>query len=192
MAQDPTATARVSPRVGGVLFALEKQLGDPVKVFVSLDVRQEDMPRVAVGQDVTFRLEGGAGVPPVAGEVDWVSPTVDEKTRTVRVRGRVANPTGVLKGGAFGAGLLTVDGPRPALVVPREAVHWEGCKYVVFVKVTPDGTTYYPRKVTLGPRCGGVVEVTGGLDAGEEVAVAGSHVRKAELLKDQLGENHEH
>ena len=61
-------------------------------------------------------------VPPTDGVLDWIAATVDDKTRTVRVRGRVANPKGVLKSGAFGAGTITVDGRRPAVVVPREAV----------------------------------------------------------------------
>jgi cobalt-zinc-cadmium efflux system membrane fusion protein len=174
--------------VGETVAALAPvyEVGDPTKVHVFLDVRQEDMARVAVGQDLTFRLEGGTDVPPVDGVTDWVSPTVDERTRTVRVRSRVSNPGGVLKSGAFGGGTITVEGPRPALVVPREAVHWEGCKHVVFARRTADGTTYYPLKVTLGARCGDVVEVTG-VDAGEEIAVAGSHVLKAELLKDRIG-----
>jgi RND family efflux transporter MFP subunit len=179
--------------VGETVAALAPvyEVGDPTKVHVFLDVRQEDMPRVAVGQWLTFWLEGGADVPPVDGEIDWIAPTVDEKTRTVRARGRVTNPSGVLKSGAFGGGTIVVDGPRPGLVVPREAVHWEGCKYVVFAKRTADGTTYFPLKVTLGARSGDSVEVTGGLDAGEEIAVAGSHVLKAELLKDRIGQPEE-
>jgi RND family efflux transporter MFP subunit len=179
--------------VGETIAALAPvyEVGDPTRVHVFLEVRQEDMARVAVGQEMTFRLEGGAGVPAVDGVIDWISPTVDEKTRTVRARGRVANPNGVLKSGAFGGGTVTVEGPRPGLVVPREAVHWEGCKHVVFAKRTADGTTYYPLRVTLGARVGGAVEVTGGLDAGEEIAVAGSHVLKAELLKDRIGQAEE-
>jgi cobalt-zinc-cadmium efflux system membrane fusion protein len=178
--------------VGETIAALVPvyEVGDPTKVYIFLDVRQEDMPRVTLGQELTFRLEGGADVPSVDGVIDWISPTVDEKTRTVRARGRVSNPNGVLKSGAFGGGTVTVEGPRPALVVPREAVHWEGCKHVVFAKRTADGTTYYPLKVTLGARCGDMVEVTG-IDVGEEIAVAGSHVLKAELLKDRIGQAEE-
>ena len=179
--------------VGETVAALTPlyEVGDPTKVYVYLDVRQEDMGRVAVGQGLTFKLEGGADLPSVDGTIDWISPTVDEKTRTVRVRGRVPNPGGVLRGGAFGGGEITVEPLRAGLVVPREAVQWEGCKYVVFVKVTADGTTYFPRKVTLGPRVDGYVEVLDGLDPGEEIAVAGSHVLKGELLKDRIGSGEE-
>jgi len=163
------------------------EVGDPTRVYVYLDARQEDMGRLALGQGFTFKLEGGADMPAVGGEIDWISPTVDEKTRTVRVRGRVANPGGVLRSGAFGGGEIAVEPLRAGLVVPREAVQWEGCKHVVFVKVTADGTTYFPRKVTLGARVDGNVEILDGLDPGEEIAVAGSHVLKGELLKDRIG-----
>ncbi|MDB5310609.1 MAG: czcB 4 [Gemmataceae bacterium] len=175
------------------------EVGDPTRVYVFLEVRQEDMARVAIGQEMTFRLEGGANLPAVDGAVDWVSPAVDEKTRTVRVRGKVPNPGGVLKGGAYGAGTIASAAPRQALMVPREAVHWEGCSHVVFVRKggktgdddKPADTAeaeYWPRKVTLGARDAGTIEVTAGLAEGEEVVVAGSNVLKGELLKARIGE----
>ena len=67
----------------------------------------------------------------------------------------------------------------------REAVHWEGCSHVVFVKQS--AVEWLPRKVALGVRDGGVVEVVVGLAAGDEVAAAGSHVLKNELLKARIG-----
>ncbi|HJZ55837.1 MAG TPA: efflux RND transporter periplasmic adaptor subunit [Gemmataceae bacterium] len=161
------------------------EVGDPSRVDVFLDVRQEDLPAVAIGQEVTFRLEGGANLPAVDGAIDWIGSTVDDKTRTARVRGRVPNPDGVLKSGAFGGGVITVEPLRVALVLPRESVHWEGCRHVVFVKRSE--VDYMPRAVTLGVRDGTTVEITGGLESGEEVAVAGSHVLKCELLKDRIG-----
>ena len=165
------------------------EVGDPTRVYIYLEVRQEDMARVAIGQPLTFQLEGGVSLPPVVGAVGWVGPAVDEKTRTVRVRGRVPNPGGVLKGGAFGAGTITVEPPRRALLVPREAVHWEGCANVVFVRTEKSGESeYWPRKVTLGARQGGSVEIASGLTEGEEVAVTGSPALKGELLKSRIGE----
>ena len=110
---------------------------------------------------------------------------MDEKTRTVRVRVRVPNPDGALKSGAFGAGLIDVEEPGVGLVVPRDAVHWEGCRHVVFVKVSD--VEYRPRAVALGARDAKTIEITAGLEPGEEVVVAGSHALKGELLKDRIG-----
>jgi cobalt-zinc-cadmium efflux system membrane fusion protein len=159
------------------------EVADPTKVYVFLDVRLEDQAGVKVGQEMTFTPEGQTNT--VAGVVDLVSPAVDEKTRTVRVRGRVPNPDGALKSGAYGAGTVTTDGPWLGLVVPREAVHWEGCSHVVFVKKSD--TEYQVRKVTLGVRTGDGVEIETGIDPADEVAVTGSHVLKSELLKERIG-----
>lgn len=184
--------------VGETVAALQQvyDVGDPLRVYVYLDVRQEDMRQVAIGQEMTFRVEGWVGQPSVSGTTDWISPVVDDKTRTVRVRGRVANPSGVLKGGAFGAGTIAVEPRRQALVVPTAAVHWEGCSQIVFVKKVKkaggnEEVEFWPRKVKLGVRSGGVVEVTAGLGENEEVAVTGSHVLKNELLKSLIGEAEE-
>jgi len=180
--------------VGETVAALQLifEVGDPTRVQVFLDVRQEDMGQIALGQCLTFRVEGGAQLPAVSGKLDWISPTVDEKTRTVRVRARVSNPGGRLKRGAFGAGTVTVAPNRLALVAPRDAIQWEGCSYIVFVKKTEDGkTAYWPRKVTLGVRDDSGVEITSGLAAGDEIVSAGSHVLKSELLKARIGEAEE-
>jgi cobalt-zinc-cadmium efflux system membrane fusion protein len=175
-----TGVAGETVAAGAAVF----EVADPTKVHVVLDVRLEDQAGVKVGQEMTFTAEGQAAA--AAGEVDLVSPAVDEKTRTVRVRGRVPNAAGALKSGAFGAGAVTTDGPWVGVVVPRDAVHWEGCCHMVFVKKSD--TEYEVRRVTLGVRAGDVVEIESGLSPGEEVAVTGSHVLKSELLKERIGE----
>src|SRR5207302_5400824 len=58
------------------------EVADPTRVFVFLDVRLVDQAGVRLGQRLTFTAEGQPN--PVVGEVDLVSPTVDERTRTVR------------------------------------------------------------------------------------------------------------
>jgi cobalt-zinc-cadmium efflux system membrane fusion protein len=190
--------------VGETVAALQPvyEVGDPSRIYVYLDVRQEDSAKVAIGQDLTFTLEGGAIDSGTHGMIDWISPVVDDKTRTVRVRGRVPNPDGKLRAGAFGGGTVVVDPPRPALVVPKDAIHWEGCCHLVFVKVPPtkreatetketkeadEEIEFRPRRVTTNVRDGGWVEITSGLKEGEEVAVGGSHVLKNELLKGRIG-----
>ena len=70
---------------------------------------------------------------------------------------------------------------RPAgqvLAVPRSAVIDGGSKKVVFVESMPgmfDGV-----EVVLGPRCGEFYPVVRGLDAGQNVAVAGAFLLDAE------------
>jgi len=179
---------------GETVAALQQvyEVGDPTRIHVFLDVRQEDFPKVALGQQVSFRLEGGAATSPADGAIDWISPALDEKTRSVRVRAKVANANGVFKSGAFGAGVVTVATPRPVLMVPRDAVHWEGCSYIVFVKKrNGDEVVYWPRRLTLGIRDDRDVQVITGLAAGEEIVTVGSHVLKCELMKARIGDAEE-
>ena len=72
-----------------------------------------------------------------------------------------------------------------ATVVPVDAVQWEGCCNVVFVRRSD--VLYEPRKVTLGVNTGTVYEVLRGLRPGEEVVTQGSFLLKTELLKGSIG-----
>jgi membrane fusion protein, heavy metal efflux system len=183
-----------SGMVGETIAALQPvfEVSDPTRVYAFLDIRQEDVPKIALGQEMSFRVEGGSDSPESAGRIDWISPTMDDKTRTVRVRARVANPNGALKTGSFGAGTVIAEPSHPALMVPREAVQWEGCSHMVFVKKQEGGeTVYQPRQVALGARDERGIEATAGLSAGDEIVVAGSHVLKSELLKGRIGEAEE-
>jgi cobalt-zinc-cadmium efflux system membrane fusion protein len=75
-------------------------VADLGKLWVMLDVRLEDVGLLAVGQEVTFRSE--ATDQEAAGKLTWISPDVDPKTRTVRARAEVANPSGRLRPATFG------------------------------------------------------------------------------------------
>ena len=104
-----------------------------------------------------------------------------------------------MKSQTFGDGTIRVGSSAAAPVVPAAAVHWEGCCHVVFVRreaPNKDGAAkadvvFEPRRVSLGAREGGYVEVRSGLLAGEHIALEGSHVLKCELLKDRIGEAEE-
>jgi len=159
-------------------------VADLSQMWLELDVRQEDASRVAIGQRVVFRRDGERGRA-VEGAVSWISSEVDDTTRTVAVRATVQNPDGDLRANAFGTGRVVVRESPTAVVVPDEAVHWEGCCHVVFVRMTDE--IFQTRKVRIGARTAGLTEITVGLLAGEVVATKGSHVLKSELLKSKLG-----
>ncbi len=197
---DAVATANLVPVVApfdGVVVAREVVEGESVdssapmfivadlrRMWLVLDVRQEEASRIAVGQKVVFRSDGdrdGA----VTGDVAWISSEVDDTTRTVKVRATVENPDGHLRANTFGTGRIVVRESPTAVVVPTEALHWEGCCHVVFVRMTDE--IFQTRKVRVGTRTAGLAEITVGLLAGEVVATTGSHVLKSDLLKSKLG-----
>jgi cobalt-zinc-cadmium efflux system membrane fusion protein len=160
------------------------EIADTTRMWLTLDVPQADAHRVSLGEQVIFRPDD-ARDEVVAGRVAWMSTAVDEMTRTVKVRADVENPGGVLRAHSFGRAQIVLRASPQAVAVPTEAVQWEGCCFVVFVRAGE--ALFQTRKVRLGARDSAYTEVLGGLVPGEIVATAGSHVLKSEILKSSLG-----
>jgi RND family efflux transporter MFP subunit len=61
----------------------------------------------------------------LTGEIIAVSPTVDPRTRTIRLRVRLPNSEGILKGGMYATGYVTIGGERQGVGVPTQALRQE-------------------------------------------------------------------
>ncbi|MGH8165794.1 MAG: efflux RND transporter periplasmic adaptor subunit, partial [Woeseiaceae bacterium] len=106
-----------------------------------------------------------------AGTVESIDTRLDPVARSVQVRAVLANPDGALKPGMF----LTVDLQRDrgeVLVAPEEAIVPERDEQYVFQVV--DGKAV-KRQVVLGRRVPGLVEITGGIAAGDLLITEGTH-----------------
>lgn len=99
-----------------------------------------------------------------------IDSSLDEKTRTVLVRGRVPNPGGELKPGMFARVTLTLDAQQGALLIPEEAVVPRGNRSFVFRIV--DGKAVMTA-VETGSRQPGVVQIVKGLAATDRVVTDG-------------------
>jgi len=121
------------------------------------------------GQRVSFRVAAIAGRD-FTGEVDFVDPVVQLPGRTILVKARVPNGARLLQPGMFiEARLVTAVRPQ-AVVVPEDAVvPAEGSSFVWVVLAGKADR----RKVNLGVRTPGFVEVTDGVKAGEQVVTGG-------------------
>lgn len=158
-------------------------VADTARMWAMLDLAE---PRVQlrVGMRVTLQLEGFEG-DSFAGQIAWVSTKIDPRTRTLKARAEFVNPEGMLKANMFGQAHVQVRDNEQALVVPKEAVQWDGCCNMVFVK--ENDTTFEPRKVRLGLANEDLFEVRDGVREGERVVVAGSFLLKTEILKGEIG-----
>jgi cobalt-zinc-cadmium efflux system membrane fusion protein len=178
-----------------VLFVV----ADTRQMWLTLQVRQEDARRLRArdvlkgtpGQTVQF-LPGGFDRG-VIGEIVWISTEADEKTRTVQVRADLANADGQLRANTFGAGRIILREERRAVVVPSEAVQWEGDCHVVFVRdknfEDKDALKiFHTRTVRPGAKDGNLTEIVAGVLPGERVVTTGSGLLRSELLKNNLGE----
>ncbi|MEQ8993690.1 MAG: efflux RND transporter periplasmic adaptor subunit [Pseudomonadales bacterium] len=154
--------------VGDALATLYRT--DPMEAVFSVPERH--LERLTQGQPV--RLTVAAWPDEVfEGEVTFLSPAVDEATRTLTVRAEVPNPGRRLRPGHFAQASVQVAEHADRPVVPEEALVGTREGYMVFV-VADDRA--YGRDVSTGIRRNGRVEITSGLDVGEWVVRSG-HLR---------------
>ncbi|MCU7249221.1 efflux RND transporter periplasmic adaptor subunit [Pseudomonas koreensis] len=153
-------------------------LSDLSRVWVTFGVSPKDLTRVQVGKPVTISApELNAEV---VGSVAYVGSLLGEQTRTATVRVTLENPQGAWRPGLFVTALVATDSRQARVAVPETAIQTVEDKPTVFVR-TEGG--FKAQAVELGSRAAGQVEVTQGLEAGVQVATAGSFVLKSELGK---------
>ncbi len=100
-----------------------------------------------------------------------VSPTIDRRTRTLRVRALIENADGRLRPGLFARANLGVAHREGVILVPEEAVQQRADGAVVFRVL--DGNRVERRLVTLGSMREGEVEIRSGLSPGDRVVSRG-------------------
>ncbi len=121
------------------------------------------------GQEVSFRVAAIAGRD-FTGQVDFVDPVVQLPGRTILVKARVPNAARLLQPGMFIEAHLVIAVRPKAIVIPEEAVVPAEGANAAWVVVEGKANR---RQVELGVRTPGFVEVTKGVNAGEQVVVGG-------------------
>jgi multidrug efflux pump subunit AcrA (membrane-fusion protein) len=147
-------------------------------VWVIAQVYEQDLPFVKLGQEAVVKV---ASLPDreFRGRVTFVYPSVDEKTRTAKVRLEFENPGYFLKPGMFVSALIHAQLDDSAVLVPESAVLRSGARNTVFVAL--DGGKFEGRDVTLGVEAeNAMIQITSGLSAGERVVTSGQFLLDSE------------
>ena len=165
----------------GTTFAI---IGNPSAIWIEARLTEQQMHAVDLGSELLFSSDGG-GINRVGGKVIWVSQFLDPHTRTGTVRAQIIEPDHRLRAGEFGRVQIVSKGHDDVSLVHRDAVQWEGCCNVVFVKEASD--RFRPRKVSLVGKEGQYYQVSSGVLPGEEVVVEGAFLLKTELKKSSIG-----
>ncbi len=133
-----------------------------------LTVREADIGRVKVGQDLDVRFDSRPDLGTVTGSVSEIVPSADPATHTFTVK--VALPDKLeLKSGL--SGRATIQGDAVSrLVIPAQAVFQRGGLQLVVVRAD-DGTARTLAVTTGAALPGDRIEVLSGLDAGQQVVV---------------------
>lgn len=159
-------------------------IADLSTVWVSADIYEFELPHIRLGQKAAITLSYFPGHL-FTGRVSWISPALDEKTRTVKVRLEFANHDFMLKPEMYANVEIDVDAGK-RLAVPDEAVLDSGVRKVVFLD-KGEGR-FEPREIGLGGKFDGYHEVLSGLSAGERILASASFLLDSESrLKEAMG-----
>jgi Cu(I)/Ag(I) efflux system membrane fusion protein len=172
--KNAVAGLAISP--GTVLF----EIADLSTVWVTAEIYELDLSRVRVGQPARLELAAYPGLIHT-GKVQFIYPTLDAATRTLRVRiefkNRFDRNGPRLRPGMYGTVYLDLPGTT-GLVVPAEALVDTGEAHYLFV--AHPGGHFEPRPVTVGARLRDRVEVLSGVSEGEIVVTTGNFLIDSE------------
>jgi membrane fusion protein (multidrug efflux system) len=152
-------------KVGTPLLVLIQP--NPIKLHFTLPER--DVGSLKLQQDVTLRVDAFPGRE-FKGTVNIIYPSLDEKTRTLKVEALVPNADGLLKPGLFAKVILYTGASKDTIVVPITSLLYEAEKVRVFVV---NGEEAHEKPVVLGNKYGELAAIAEGLNEGERVVIAG-------------------
>jgi RND family efflux transporter MFP subunit len=161
------------------------ELADLSTLWLMADVYEQDLGWVRPGTEARIELPYAPGRV-VNGRVDYVYDLLNPETRTAKARIRVSNPGLALKPQMFATVTLLGDAATPTPVVPADAVLRSGEDAVVLLAL--GGGRFQPVNVLLGTETGGLVQVLGGLQGGEQVVVGAQFLIDSEArLRSAVG-----
>lgn len=162
-------------------------VADLSEVWVNLSVYQKYLHLIQIGQSAKILL--GSHVSPISGKISYLSPTLDQHTRTATARVILKNPDLKFRPGQFITGQVIVDQTKCKILVPKTALESVNNQQVIFVK---DEHGFEPVPIRIGKNNSEFAEVLSGLNNGQEYVKKGGFVFKAQLAKGSFSSGHNH
>jgi multidrug efflux pump subunit AcrA (membrane-fusion protein) len=138
---------------------------DPLKLVS--EIPEAMAPWIGVGQTVELRVDAYPDKV-LTGKVSRISPAVNTQTRAFPFEALVANADALLKPGTFARAHLSTSRVEPVLTIPYAAMQY---RYGVNKAFVVAGGKLQARELKIGDRVGDRVEVLGGLEADDLIAV---------------------
>jgi cobalt-zinc-cadmium efflux system membrane fusion protein len=149
-------------------------VSDPTKLWLQVDVAEGDLSSLETGQPLHVFSRAYPGQV-FNGTVDKISDTLDPGTRTLKVRGVVANPDNRLKAEMY----VTVDVVQAAdklanagVEIPAPAVFMIDNQYYLFIETAPGH--FQRQQVKVGTEADGEIPVFAGITAGQNIVTGGA------------------
>lgn len=162
-------------------------VADLSSVWVDLHVYPKDLVKVKKGQKVI--ISAGQTIPDTEATISYVGPVVGVESRTALARVVLPNSTGVFRPGLFVTAKVAIDNIEADVIAPKDAVQTLDGKKCVFIK---DEHGFEPAFVNLGQSNAGFVQVTSGLDPGQQYVTKGAFELKAKIVTSTLGSHAGH
>jgi cobalt-zinc-cadmium efflux system membrane fusion protein len=138
---------------------------DPSQLWVQIDAKEADVSTLKPGSSFDLLVQALPGQV-FKGKVVAAADFIDPVTRTIKIRGAIANPNRLLKAEMLGTARIQRNLGQ-GVVVPATAVFLRGTQHRVFVEVAPG--TYEAREVILGFEGAKESVVNSGLKVGDMV-----------------------
>ncbi len=185
LARSALQETTVMAPIGGLVANLHAERGEVVapgqpllsiedtdSVYAEVNVGEREVGKLQVGEEVRVAVDAlDDGV--FTGRIVSIEPSAGGSTRAFLTKVEIANPDHRLRPGMFAEVRLDTDRRRQVVTIPAEAVVDRGDAAVVYVV---QGGIARERPVKTGLSDGERVEVAEGLEAGEQVIVAGQNL----------------
>jgi Cu(I)/Ag(I) efflux system membrane fusion protein len=145
------------------------EIGDFSFMWFMFDAYEPDLAWLRTGQAVEVSAASLAGRV-ITAPIAFIDPTLNEQTRTAKVRVVLPNSDRGLFHKQTASGRVRLEVPD-VLLVPRSAVLQHGAEPIVFLQQAE--RTYVARRVQLGRVGDDTVEILAGLQAGDRVVTEG-------------------
>jgi len=159
-------------------------IADLTQLDAIFDIYEKDLGSVYRGQKVVVSASAFPGKV-FDGKVNFISPAVDESTRTVKVRVKINNVNNVLKLGMYITGGFVLQSGKSSVVIPQDAAQFSEGKRIAFVKTGDD--SFELRNLEVTGESADEIEVISGLKPYEQVVVSGGFLLKSEFFKSKMG-----
>ena len=171
-------------RPGQTLYTI----ADLSEVWIEAELREQDAGSVREGSAATVELAAFPAAP-IRGRVEYVYPTLENTSRTMKARIAIPNVNGRIKPGMY----ATVRFSTPSsstLTVPASAVLYTGEKALVFVDM--GSGRLMPHEVETGRVAGSYTEILSGVEPGQRVVTSAQYLldsesNMAEVMKSMMG-----
>lgn len=159
------------------------EIADLSSVWAELNVYQEDLMNINVGQQVVISSLGSNYK--IKSNIFYIDPTVNEKTRTSVARVKLGNIRGTWKPGLFVNGVVKTKEFNLPLIVPKTAIETLNDQTVVFIE-TENGFKAQPVKIGVSNQ--NYVQILSGLKKGQKYVAKNGFVIKSEIEKSKFAD----